>query len=254
MLQQWPADSKSTHPSQHSHLHRKHVYELKEKIVGATSKDIDGIHFKEFPGWFKHHIFEVMDTNRVTRRKAKEIAIREQQHQINFMSDSNSALQMSQPQLKYKLEDCHENYVVASLSKKWKDYKERLKKEYFNPDGDNPCPQQFIRISEINKGNRAKQQMVSTMRPKSIAIRQQEYAECPEAKKDKYLNHKKEFHKNKNKVMVATWSDDDQSSDSNKESSSSEGNEICFMAGSSEEQVYTNLSQWCRHSPPVCRH
>ncbi|MQL88776.1 hypothetical protein Taro_021344 [Colocasia esculenta] len=19
-------------------------------------------------------------------------------------------------------------------------------------------------------------------------------------------------------------------------------------------QVYTNLSQWCRHSPPVCRH
>ncbi|MQL78952.1 hypothetical protein Taro_011395 [Colocasia esculenta] len=94
---------------------------------------------------------------------------------------------------KYELEDCHENYVVASLSKKWKDYKERLKKEYFNPDGDNPCPHQFIveeqwknlvqywksdtakRISEINKGNRAKQQMVSTTGPKSIAIRQQEY-------------------------------------------------------------------------------
>ncbi|MQL80476.1 hypothetical protein Taro_012925 [Colocasia esculenta] len=204
-------------------------------------------------------IFEVMDTNRVTRRKAKEIAIREQQHQINFMSDSNSALQMSQPQVgntshtpsskndgnspppmqtdtpslrkrtrgptrkmniynmppgqhlklefdelnrpigtnaigfayflgsmacngdllpidsKYELEDYHENYVVASLSMKWKDYKERLKKEYFNPDGDNPCPHQFIRISEINKGNRAKQQMVSTTGPKSIAIRQQEY-------------------------------------------------------------------------------
>ncbi|MQL68916.1 hypothetical protein Taro_001216 [Colocasia esculenta] len=74
--------------------------------------------------------------------------------------------------------------------------------------------------------------------------------ECPEAKKDKYKNHKKEFHKKKNKAMVATWSDEDQSSDSNKESSSSEGNEICFMVGSSEEQVYTNLSQWCRHSPP----
>ncbi|MQM06917.1 hypothetical protein Taro_039747 [Colocasia esculenta] len=62
-------------------------------------------------------------------------------------------------------------------------------------------------------------------------------AECPEAKKDKYKNHKKEFHKKKNKAMVATWSDEDQSSDSNEESSSSEGNEICFMAGSSKEQV-----------------
>ncbi|MQL70622.1 hypothetical protein Taro_002914 [Colocasia esculenta] len=62
-------------------------------------------------------------------------------------------------------------------------------------------------------------------------------AECPEAKKDKYKNHKKEFHKKKNKAMVATWLDEDQSTDSNEESSSSEGNEICFMAGSSEEQV-----------------
>ncbi|MQM21160.1 hypothetical protein Taro_054195 [Colocasia esculenta] len=62
-------------------------------------------------------------------------------------------------------------------------------------------------------------------------------AECPEAKKDKYKNHKKEFHKKKNKAMVATWSDEDQSSDSNEEFSSSEGNEICFMVGSSEEHV-----------------
>ncbi|MQM02552.1 hypothetical protein Taro_035321 [Colocasia esculenta] len=61
-------------------------------------------------------------------------------------------------------------------------------------------------------------------------------AECLEAKKDKYKNHKVEFHKKKNKAMVATWSDEDQSSDNNEESSSSEGNEICFMAGSSEEQ------------------
>ncbi|MQM21923.1 hypothetical protein Taro_054970, partial [Colocasia esculenta] len=101
---------------------------------------------------------------------------------------------------KYELEDCHENYVVASLSKKWKDYKERLKKEYFNPDGDNTCPHQFIveeqwknlvqhsksdtakRISEINKGNHAKQQMVSTTGPKSIAIQQQEYMEQMEQK------------------------------------------------------------------------
>lgn len=34
--------------------------------------------------------------------------------------------------------------MVASLAKKWKDYKERLKKDYFNLDGDNPCPHQFI--------------------------------------------------------------------------------------------------------------
>ncbi|MQM18025.1 hypothetical protein Taro_051008 [Colocasia esculenta] len=61
--------------------------------------------------------------------------------------------------------------------------------------------------------------------------------ECPEAKKDRYKNHKKELHKKKNKAMVTTWSDEDQSSDSNKESSSSEGNKICFMAGSSEEHV-----------------
>ncbi|MQL96693.1 hypothetical protein Taro_029375 [Colocasia esculenta] len=61
-------------------------------------------------------------------------------------------------------------------------------------------------------------------------------AECPEAKKDKHKNHKKEFHKKKNKAMVATWSDEDQSLDSNEESSCLEGNVICFMAGSSEEQ------------------
>ncbi|MQL74701.1 hypothetical protein Taro_007074, partial [Colocasia esculenta] len=60
-------------------------------------------------------------------------------------------------------------------------------------------------------------------------------ADCPEGKKEKHINHKKEFHKKKNKAMVATWSDDE-SSDCNEESSSSEGNEICFMAGSSEEQ------------------
>ncbi|MQM14936.1 hypothetical protein Taro_047872 [Colocasia esculenta] len=62
-------------------------------------------------------------------------------------------------------------------------------------------------------------------------------AECLEAKKDKYKNYKKEFHKKKNKAMVATWSDEDQSSDNNEESSSLEGNEIYFMAGSSEEQT-----------------
>ncbi|MQM18179.1 hypothetical protein Taro_051166, partial [Colocasia esculenta] len=60
-------------------------------------------------------------------------------------------------------------------------------------------------------------------------------AECPEVKKDKYKNHKKEFHIKKNKAMIATWSDEDQSSYSNEESSSSEGNEVCFIAGSSEE-------------------
>ncbi|MQM10723.1 hypothetical protein Taro_043621 [Colocasia esculenta] len=60
-------------------------------------------------------------------------------------------------------------------------------------------------------------------------------ADCLEGKKEKHINHK-EFHKKKNKAMVATWSDDE-SSDCNEESSNSEGNEICFMAGSSEEQV-----------------
>ncbi|MQM23556.1 hypothetical protein Taro_056622, partial [Colocasia esculenta] len=60
-------------------------------------------------------------------------------------------------------------------------------------------------------------------------------ADCPEGKKEKHKTHKKEFHTKKNKAMVATWSDDE-SSDCNEESSSSEGNEICFMAGSSEEQ------------------
>ncbi|MQL77853.1 hypothetical protein Taro_010259 [Colocasia esculenta] len=39
-----------------------------------------------------------------------------------------------------------------------------------------------------------------------------------------------------NKAMVATWSDDE-SSDCNEESSTSDENEICFMDGSSEEQV-----------------
>ncbi|MQM00996.1 hypothetical protein Taro_033745 [Colocasia esculenta] len=61
-------------------------------------------------------------------------------------------------------------------------------------------------------------------------------ADYPEGKKEKHKTHKKEFHKKKNKAMVATWSDDE-SSDCNKESSSSEGNEICFMAVSSEEHV-----------------
>ncbi|MQL67929.1 hypothetical protein Taro_000205 [Colocasia esculenta] len=59
--------------------------------------------------------------------------------------------------------------------------------------------------------------------------------DCSEGKKEKHKTHKKEFHKKKNKAMVATWSDDE-SSDCNEESSSSEGNEISFMAGSSEEQ------------------
>ncbi|MQL83556.1 hypothetical protein Taro_016049, partial [Colocasia esculenta] len=61
-------------------------------------------------------------------------------------------------------------------------------------------------------------------------------ANCLEGKKEKHINHKKEFHKKKNKSMVATWSDDE-SSDCNKESSTSDENEVCFMAGSSEEQV-----------------
>ncbi|MQL89552.1 hypothetical protein Taro_022134 [Colocasia esculenta] len=65
-------------------------------------------------------------------------------------------------------------------------------------------------------------------------------ADCPEGKKEKHINHKKEFHKKKNKAMVATWSDEE-SSDYNEESSSSEGNEICFMAGSSEEQCVDTL-------------
>lgn len=34
--------------------------------------------------------------------------------------------------------------MVASLAKKWKDYKERLKKTFFKFDGDNPCPHQYI--------------------------------------------------------------------------------------------------------------
>ncbi|MQM17431.1 hypothetical protein Taro_050403 [Colocasia esculenta] len=36
--------------------------------------------------------------------------------------------------------------------------------------------------------------------------------------------------------MVATWSNDE-SSDCNEESSTSDENEVCFMAGSSEEHV-----------------
>ncbi|MQM07380.1 hypothetical protein Taro_040220 [Colocasia esculenta] len=50
-------------------------------------------------------------------------------------------------------------------------------------------------------------------------------ADCPENKKDKYKTHMKEFHKNKNKAMVATWSDDE-SSDCNEESSTSDENEV----------------------------
>ncbi|MQM13532.1 hypothetical protein Taro_046456 [Colocasia esculenta] len=59
--------------------------------------------------------------------------------------------------------------------------------------------------------------------------------DCPEGKKEKHINHKKEFHKKKNKAIVATWSDDE-SSDCNEESSTSDENEICFMVGSNEEQ------------------
>ncbi|MQL90683.1 hypothetical protein Taro_023280 [Colocasia esculenta] len=58
-------------------------------------------------------------------------------------------------------------------------------------------------------------------------------ADCPEGNKEKHINHKKEFHKKINKAMVATWSDDE-SSDCNE---TSDENEVCFMAGSSEEQV-----------------
>ncbi|MQM06779.1 hypothetical protein Taro_039608 [Colocasia esculenta] len=65
-------------------------------------------------------------------------------------------------------------------------------------------------------------------------------ANCPKGKKEKHINHKKEFHKKKNKAMVATWSDDE-SSNCNEESSTSDENEVCFIAGSSEEQVYTAL-------------
>ncbi|MQM02313.1 hypothetical protein Taro_035082 [Colocasia esculenta] len=61
-------------------------------------------------------------------------------------------------------------------------------------------------------------------------------ADCPEGKKEKHINHKKEFHKKKNKAMEATWSDDE-SSDYNEESSTSDENEVCFMAGNSEEHV-----------------
>ncbi|MQL94948.1 hypothetical protein Taro_027613, partial [Colocasia esculenta] len=52
---------------------------------------------------------------------------------------------------------------------------------------------------------------------------------------EKHINHKKEFHKKKNKAMVATWSDDE-SSNCNEESSTLDENEVCFMVGSSEEQ------------------
>ncbi|MQL97005.1 hypothetical protein Taro_029688, partial [Colocasia esculenta] len=61
-------------------------------------------------------------------------------------------------------------------------------------------------------------------------------ADCPEGKKEKHINHKKEFHKKKKKAMVATWSDDE-SSDYNEESSTLDENEVCFMVGSSEEHV-----------------
>ncbi|MQL89627.1 hypothetical protein Taro_022202 [Colocasia esculenta] len=49
--------------------------------------------------------------------------------------------------------------------------------------------------------------------------------DCPDAKKDKYKTHKKEFHKKKNKAMVATWSDDE-SPDCNEESLTSDENEV----------------------------
>ncbi|MQM13437.1 hypothetical protein Taro_046364 [Colocasia esculenta] len=47
--------------------------------------------------------------------------------------------------------------------------------------------------------------------------------------------------------MVATWLDDE-SSDCNEELSSSEGNEICFMAGSSEEQGLVQAMQTQAHT------
>ncbi|MQL96852.1 hypothetical protein Taro_029532 [Colocasia esculenta] len=40
--------------------------------------------------------------------------------------------------------------------------------------------------------------------------------------------------------MVATWSDDE-SSNCNEESSTSDENEVCFMAGSTEEQEYPDF-------------
>ncbi|MQM22953.1 hypothetical protein Taro_056013, partial [Colocasia esculenta] len=61
-----------------------------------------------------------------------------------YMQEQNINECLELVRTKFEFEDRHENYVVASLSKKWKYYKERLKKIYFNPDGDNSCPQQFI--------------------------------------------------------------------------------------------------------------
>ncbi|MQM08165.1 hypothetical protein Taro_041019 [Colocasia esculenta] len=96
-------------------------------------------------------------------------------------------------QSKFEFDVEKEKFVIASISKKWKDHKERLKSRYFKVDGDNPCPLQYLesdqwenlvrhwkseqgkKLSEVNKKNRAKQQLISTTGPKSIAKRQQDY-------------------------------------------------------------------------------
>ncbi|MQM23634.1 hypothetical protein Taro_056701, partial [Colocasia esculenta] len=45
-----------------------------------------------------------------------------------YMQEQNINECLELVRTKFEFEDRHENYVVASLSKKWKDYKERLKK------------------------------------------------------------------------------------------------------------------------------
>ncbi|MQL95705.1 hypothetical protein Taro_028372 [Colocasia esculenta] len=66
--------------------------------------------------------------------------------------------------------------------------------------------------------------------------------ECPENKNEKH----KRFQKYKKlKAMVATWSDEDTSEEEEeKKSSSSEGEEVCFMANSSDGKVSTSFDDY----------
>ncbi|MQL69245.1 hypothetical protein Taro_001554, partial [Colocasia esculenta] len=108
-----------------------------------------------------------------------------------FEQNIQECLELVKSKFEFDVEK--EKFVIAFISKKWKDHKERLKSRYFKVDGDNPCPLQYLesdqwenlvrnwkseqgkKLSEVNKKNRAKQQLISTTGPKNIAKRQQDY-------------------------------------------------------------------------------
>ncbi|MQM03972.1 hypothetical protein Taro_036764 [Colocasia esculenta] len=60
--------------------------------------------------------------------------------------------------------------------------------------------------------------------------------ECSELKKEMHKKYKKNIKMKRPKTMLATWSDEDQSEDEGENSSSSKGEELCFMANNNDSK------------------